>query len=251
MPMSDNLYDRPELYDLISPPDPAMERFYVEEALEGARNVLELACGTGRFTVPMALAGATVVGADLSWAMLYRARTLARERTAAVEFLELDMRKFDLGGRKFDTIIVAANSILHLHTADEFAGFFRSVRRHLLPDGRLVFDAFVPSVAMLARNPAERHLVERMEHPTLGTITLEETTRYNPLTQISYIDWYWSTATERDRWHTPLAMRQIFPEEMPLLLSSGGFRLVDRYGDFDRSPLIPSRFRQVCIAQRV
>lgn len=249
--MSDSPYDRPDLYDLIAPPDPAMERFYIEEALQGERRVLELACGSGRFTVPMALAGATVLGADLSWAMLYLARALATERGAAIEFAELDMRKFDLGGRKFDTVVIAANSILHLHTADDFTTFFRSVRRHLVPDGRLVFDAFVPSVAMLARNPAERHPVQRVTHRSHGSVTLEETTRYDPITQVSHIDWYWSKAGERDFWHSSLEMRQIFPEEMPVLLAAGGFRLAERYGDFDRSPLVAGRFRQVCIARRV
>lgn len=246
--MTDSLYDRPDLYDLVSPPDPAMERFYVEEAQAGGRQVLELACGSGRFTVPMALAGATVTGGDLSWGMLYRARSLAKERGATIELAELDMRSFDLG-RRFDTIVVAANSILHLHTADDFNGFFRAVRRHLLPTGRLVFDAFMPSVSMLSRDPKERRFVERMEGKD-GTVTLEETTRYDPITQVSHIDWYWSTARERDFWHCALAMRQIFPEELPVLLASGGFRLAERYGDFERGPFVRGFFRQVCIATR-
>ena len=247
--MSNSLYDRPDLYDLMHPPHPAMTQFYVDEAVKGGRQVLELACGSGRFTVPMALAGATVVGGDLSWSMLYRARTAAKEHGVTIEFVELDMRTFDLG-RKFDTIAIAANSILHLHTADDFAGFFRCVRRHLEPSGRLVFDAFVPSVAMLSRDPRERHFVERIERPSGGPITLEETTRYDPLTQVSHIDWYWSAEGQHDFWHNTLEMRQIFPEEMPLLLASGGLRLAERYGDFDRRPLAPGCFRQVCIATK-
>jgi len=43
-------------------------------------------------------------------------------------------------------------------------------------------------------------------------------------------------------------MRQIFPQEMPLLLAAGGLRLVARYGDFDRSSLTEDSLRQVCIA---
>jgi SAM-dependent methyltransferase len=246
--MSGSPYDRPDLYDLIAPADPAMERFYVGEALTGGRRVLELACGSGRFTIPMALAGATVTGGDLSPAMLDRARMASRERGATVDFVELDMRNFDLGQR-FDTIIVAANSILHLHTADDFAGFFRCVRQHLGPHGRLVFDAFVPSVRMLSRDPSERHLVERAERQSGGTVTLEETTRYDPITQVSHIGWYWSTPTEPDFWHATLKMRQIFPEELPVLLASGGLRLVERYGDFERNPLTAERWRQVCVCE--
>jgi 2-polyprenyl-3-methyl-5-hydroxy-6-metoxy-1,4-benzoquinol methylase len=144
-----NLYDRPDLYDLMAQPDPALERFYVEMARERGGRVLGLACGSGRLTVPLAQAGLQVTGGDLSAGMLQRARQLAEARAVKLDLVQLDMRDFDLPGRSFDTIIVAINSILHLHRLEDFRGFFRSVARHLSAEGRLVFDAFMPSLAML------------------------------------------------------------------------------------------------------
>ncbi len=41
-------------------------RFYVEEAQKSQGQVLELVCGTGRLTIPLALTGIDVVGTDLS-----------------------------------------------------------------------------------------------------------------------------------------------------------------------------------------
>lgn len=61
-------------------------------------------------------------------------------------------------------------------------------------------------------------------------------------------DWYWSTAERKDFRHTPLELRQIFPQELPLLLEAGGLRLVERFGDFDRSPLTAASHRQVCVS---
>lgn len=247
-PMEQNSpYDRPDLYDLMAPPDPVLERFYVEMACERGGPVLDLACGSGRLTVPLAKAGAQVVGGDLSQEMLQRALRFAQAHGTEVELVQLDMREFDLGGRTFNTIVVAANSVLHLQSLDDFMGFFRSVARHLSPDGRLVFDAFVPSVAILSCDPAERQLVGHAMHETLGNITVEETIRYDPLTQISHVDWYWSTDVRKDFWRTPLQMRQIFPQEMPLLIASGGLRLVERFGDFGRSPFEAGSRRQICV----
>lgn len=245
--MRGNLYDRPDLYDLVSPPDPEMQAFYLGFARERGRRVLELACGSGRLTVPLALAGFDVVGGDLSPAMLEQARRAATVRGAAVELLQLDMRDFDLGGRRFDSIVVATNSVLHLSTLDDFSGFFGSVARHLAPGGRLVFDAFVPSMALLSLAPEQRQLLGRFAHPELGEVTVEETIAYDPIAQLSQIEWYWSTGTEPDFWRTPLQMRQIFPQEMPLLIAAGGLRLVERWGDFDRSPLLAGSRRQVCV----
>ena len=246
--MSASLYDRPDLYDLMSPADPEMEGFYVSESLRRGGRVLELACGTGRFTIPLAKAGLEVVAGDLSEQMLASARAAAAKAGVAIDFRQLDMRDFDLGMR-FDTVIVAANSVLHLHRIEEFRGFFASIERHLAPDGRLVFDAFVPSLALLTRPSGERHPVG-----SFGTDpeapSVEETIDYDPIRQVSQVEWIWSRPGAPDFWRHRLDMRQIFPEEMPVLIAHGGLRLLERLGGFDRSPLTAQSRRQVCICGR-
>lgn len=243
----DSLYDDADLYDLIAPPDPAMAGFYVGEAGGRGRRVLELACGSGRITAPLAANGAEVVGVDISPTMLNRAEAALAERGLAATLLQGDMREFELG-RQFDAVVVAANSLLHLLTHADFAQAFSAMRRHLAPGGRLAFDVFVPSVRLLASSPEERHLVGTFEHPELGEVRIEETIAYDLISQVSRADWHWSTADRRDFRHTVLEMRQIFPQELPLLLELGGLRLESRYGEFDRSPLTGSSRRQVCVA---
>jgi len=242
-----NLYDRPDLYDLMAPPDVSLERFYVGIAQETGGRILDLACGSGRLTIPLAQAGLDVLGTDLSSAMLERARMRAGAHAVEPGFVQLDMRDFDLGGQTFDTIIVTMNSVLHLHSLDDFKGFFGSVGRHLAPSGRLVFDAFLPNIAMLNADPGKRELIAAVVHHELGAITVEETARYDPLIQVRHVDWYWSSVTEKDFWRVTLPMRSIFPQEMPLLIASGGLRLIARFGDFDRSPLAAGSMRQICV----
>lgn len=242
-----SLYDRPDLYDLIAPGGPTLEHFYVGMARERGGHVLDLACGTGRLTIPMAQAGLQVTGGDLSAKMLERAQRFAEARAVEVDLVQLDMHDFDLNGRTFETIIVAMNSVLHLHQPNDFRSFFRSVARHLSKKGVLVFDAFLPNVAMLSCDPNERQLVGTAVHDPLGKISVEEILRYDALTQISHVDWYWSTEAEKDFCKMPLQMRNIFPQEMLLLIALGGLRLVERFGDFDRSPLKAGSARQICL----
>lgn len=244
--MADNLYDWPELYDLVSPADPAMERFYVEASGGPGRRVLDLACGTGRLTLPLARSGAEVTGGDLSETMLATARQRAADEGLDVTLLPLDMRDFDLG-RRFDRVIIAANSLLHLTHTAELLRFLASVARHLEPDGQLIFDIFVPNAWMLSQPHDVRQKLGDFSHPTLGTIGVEETIAYDPIGQISRAEWYWSRPGHPDFRHTPLIMRQIYPQELPLLLERGVFRLVERFGGFDRSPLVPDSMRQVAI----
>ena len=91
------LYDRPDLYALLAPPDAAMERFYGAEVLSRPGPVLELCCGSGRFTLPLARTGRPLVAADLSGTMLAAAADAAAAAGLDIAFLELDMRDFDRG----------------------------------------------------------------------------------------------------------------------------------------------------------
>jgi SAM-dependent methyltransferase len=243
----DTLYSDAELYDLVAPASVEMQRFYVDTAGGPGRTVLDLACGTGRFSVPLVESGAEVTGGDLSATMLERARASAAGHGVDIKFVQLDMREFELDTR-FDSVVIAANSLMHLHTHEDFARCFSTVRRHLKPKGKLLFDVFVPSPALLILAPGQRQHVNTFTHPSLGQVAIEETISYEPISQVSHVEWYWSTPTSQDFRRTPLKLRQIYPQELPLLLSLGGLNLRDRYGDFAFGPIHASSRHQVCVS---
>jgi SAM-dependent methyltransferase len=144
-----DFYDHPDLYDALLPVD-AHVPFYVDLARQQAGAVLELACGTGQLTVPVAVLGLPTVGLDQSSAMLSVARTRASAASVSVAFVQSDMRDFALG-RNFNLIFVARNSLLHLLSTTDLLAALTAVRRHLTPDGVFAFDIFNPDVRMLAR----------------------------------------------------------------------------------------------------
>lgn len=242
-----SLYDDADLYDLVAPRNADMEQFYVEAAGGTGRRVLDLACGSGRFTAPLTASGADVTGADLSPTMLARARHTLAEQGLNAKLIECDMREFSLG-QQFDAVIIAANSLMHLHTEDDFRRTFSAIRKHLAPGGVFAFDVYVPSARLLSLPPNARQPLGTFQHTVLDSVTVEETIVYDPVTQITRADWYWSTETKRDFRHTRLDLRQIYPQELPLLLELGGLQLRDRFGGFDRSPMTRQSFRQVCLA---
>ena len=250
------LYSDPELYDSLFPDARdsasvqdesrrervlASERFYLEEARNSAGRVLEMACGSGRLTIPIAQSGIGVIGADLSKSMLDPARAKADRAGVEIQFFEADMRSFDLPG-KFAAVLIPGNSLLHLFTAEDLMQCFRSVRRHLAPNGRLIFDISKWDLAMLARHPGERYPVL-----TVKDITMEETATYDAADQIRHINWYLSKPGAPDFRVIEYTLRVIFPQELLLLLDAAGFRVDARYGEFTREPFTSSSPRQVCI----
>lgn len=68
-----SLYDMPELYDAIVPRGPC-EAFYRHEAKRGGP-LLELACGTGELTLPIARDGHDIIGLDAYASRCVRGRT--------------------------------------------------------------------------------------------------------------------------------------------------------------------------------
>jgi SAM-dependent methyltransferase len=165
-----------------------------------------------------------------------------------VDFVEGDMRDFDLDGT-FSFIFIARNSLLHLHSPEDFLACFACVRRHLRPDGVFAFDVFNPSVEILARPSGQRFPVMEYIHPEKGQVTIEQTGAYDAATQVNRVTWYFSSAEHRDFLTVPVHLRSLFPQELPLLLEKGGLRLDARYGSFDREPFTSESRHQVCLCR--
>jgi SAM-dependent methyltransferase len=241
------LYDHPEIYDaLFHPEGHAAHYMAVADSRPGA--VLELACGSGQLTVPLARPGRRVVGIDLSRPMLDAAERRATAAGASAEFMEADMRAFDVG-RDFELVFVARNSLLHLSTVEDFVATFAAVRRHLAPGGLFAFDVFNPNVRMLAQPAGERAFVMRAPSEEHGELTVEATSDYDAETQVNRATWYISAPGRPDAWVSPLHLRSIFPQELPLLLAAGGFRLLSRAGNLSGAAFTSSSARQVCVCE--
>lgn len=242
------LYSDPELYDSLFPKakESVSERFYVDEARQSGGPVLEAGCGSGRLTIPIAHSGVEILGMDLSPTMLAAARSKALAAGAGIEFVEADMREFHLG-RRFSTVLISGNSLLHLLTTEDLLRCLTTIRRHLEPTGRLIFDISKWDLARLARDPAQRYPVLQVNQGQRTEVSVEESASYDAAAQIRDFTWFLSTPSEPDFRVIEYRLRVIFPQELPLLLNAAGFRLETRYGEFTRIPFDSSSPRQVCI----
>src|SRR4051794_9591943 len=248
--MSEQFYSDAKLYDRLFPGGEQAVDFYRAEADRQGGSVLELACGTGHKLIPIASDGHPCTGVELSPHMLSEAQRKADERGVEVEWVQGDMRGFDLG-RTFDLVLVAANSLLHLQDAEELVDCFRSVRRHLAPGARLVFDVFNPSVRMLALADGVRRRRDALSFvdPDRGVVHVDVAETYDAAAQVTHGTWYFSTDSEADFVVAPLEIRSIFPQELPLLLSLGGLRAVERFGDWSRGPFTGDAALQLYVCE--
>ncbi len=248
--MSERFYSDARLYDRLFPGgEPAVD-FYRAGADRLGGRVLELGCGTGHKLIPIASDGHPCVGLDFSQDMLAEARDKADGRGVAVEWVHGDMRDFDVG-RTFDFVFIAGNSLLHLHEAEDLVSCFRSVRRHLAPGARFAFDVFNPSLRLLAEAVGTRRTRESLSctDPDRGEVSVDVTETYDARAQVTRGTWHLSTDSEPEFIVLPLEIRSIFPQELPLLLSLGGLRLIDRFGDWSGGSFTGAEPLQLCICE--
>ncbi len=219
--------------------------------------ILDLGAGTGRLALPLARDGHRVVAMDQAPAMLERLRQRAAKAPAAVaeriEPVVGDLRTFDLTkGRRerFGLAIAAFNVVEHLYTRVELAAFLGRVAAHLEPDGTLAFDVQMPDPRWLSRDPDHHWARTRFTHPTTGRQLVYTTNHdYDPVTQIALIRVYYEPVDGGPVRVAKLSQRKFFPAELEALVAASGFRMVERYGDFDGAPLDGMAASQVLICK--
>jgi SAM-dependent methyltransferase len=229
-------------------------RFYVEQATRFGAPVLELGVGTGRVALALALAGHEVFGIDRMQAMLDGARArlerLPKAARARASFAEGDLRTLRLR-KRFPLVISPFNVFMHLYTREDIETALATVRAHLAPEGRFVFDVLSPDAAALARDPGKVYRCGHVTRPEDGRrYRYSENFQYDPVSQIQVIRMIFEDTEEEGRiLQTPLAHRQFFPAELEALLHYNGFEIEARYGDFDRRELRGDAESQIIVAR--
>ena len=121
----------PVNYDHEDPSDTGVA-FYRALAQEAGGSVLEIACGTGRVSIPIARLGFAVTGLDIVPGML----ALARSKSAGLptRWVEGDARAFDLG-EQFRLIFLTRNAFQAFLTRADQEVLLERVRAHLHDEG--------------------------------------------------------------------------------------------------------------------
>ena len=221
--------------------------YWQQQCAQYVGPTLELACGSGRLTIPLANEGVDIEGLDLSASMLARARE--KSRGLHLPWHLGDATDFTVD-RKFSFIFLPNNSIAHLLNCFDLISCLNRVRRHLTKEGRFALDYFNPSLALLLRGPEERSPVAEFAHPDTGErVTVTEASAYDNATQINHIRWFWRFEAEDTETVTDLPMRVYFPQELDDLLAVSGFAIEEKYGDYDLSPFTASSQKQLIVAR--
>jgi SAM-dependent methyltransferase len=268
--MSVSPWDSPELYELENADDLHFDLPFWRGLVErrAPRRVLELGCGTGRLTFPLAAAGVAADGAfeleglDSSEPFLEHARAALAEQPAdvraAVRLTAGDMRSFALEQR-FDLVVVPFNSLAYLHTRADQLACLRTARAHLAPGGAFAFDLLAPRFDYLAEalHPFPPMRVDAdiaAPAPGVERFTRACVDRYDPSTQTLTSTLYYDVQRSdgaSERHMRDLAWHMYFPAELEGLLEAAGLEPVERRGGWNGEPADGDARRYVFVCREV
>ena len=225
------------------------ERFATAEAevaevqkLTGApfRRVLDLCCGPGRHSIPLARLGARVTGVDLSPFLLEKARSRAELEKVNLEWVQEDMRNFARPGA-FELVISLFTSFGYFQDGEEDLMVLRNVFRSLVPGGSFVIDVMGKEIVARGYAPSS---VEKREDGSMLAQSREV-----------YDDWYrirshWLLIRDREVTHIHFDTALYSGRELADLLKKAGFETVKLFGSLQGIPYDLKAQRLVAVATK-
>ncbi len=198
--------------------------------------IIELACGTGRLTIPMAKRGFQMIGVDLHEGMLERAKQKAKEQRVSIELLRQDCTKLTIPV-KSSLVFMTGNSFQHFLTNELQDALLQSVHRHLIEDGIFIFDTRNPLLHELAAVDEYEQTYSDKSGNQIIEFHREE---YDAMTQILHCHTdreIYQKETLITKEQDGISLRFSFPIEMARLLEHNGFEVLHQFGDWDKNEL--------------
>jgi SAM-dependent methyltransferase len=199
--------------------------------------VLELGCGTGRITVPVARSNPRIVGIDRSMPMLERAaRKVRRARlTGDALLIRGDIRHLPFRRAQFPLVMAPYGILQSLTREADLAATLASVAR-ITPKGARFGIDLVPDLPRWSEYEARKTMAGRMGLRT--TVSLVESVTQDRARGLTIFDQRYVTTRDgvRRQHRFSLTFRTLSVRQMTNRLERAGFRIAAVLGDYRGGP---------------
>ncbi|WP_207455414.1 class I SAM-dependent methyltransferase [Azospirillum sp. SYSU D00513] len=217
--------------------------FYKERAAADGGPVLEIGCGTGRLTIPLARAGHEVWAVDVSDAMLAQLRAkLAAEPEAVrarVHAVRADAASLDLPARDFRLAAVPFNVLMLIPDFQAQRSTLASAAAHLAPGGRLALDVMNPLTLPMDEDASAAPSTPR-RNPRTGNqyVRRSRCSRLDERQRQRIHGWYEELLPDGriEMSEFSYHWRMIFRYELELMIEAAGLAVESVAGDFEGAP---------------
>lgn len=220
-------------------------------ASKGKGTLIDIACGTGRLTIPLAKNGFKLMGGDVNEGMLNEAVKKSSNLDLPIDWVEQDCTKLDLN-IKSNLIYSVGNSFQHFLTNEAQDGLLSSINKHLESNGIFIFGTRFPSEEELLQPTTEEYWRTYTDGET--KVDIYTISNYDSLNQIQH-----NTTIRKYKNNegiiikekrTNISLRYVFPKEMERILLSNGFAIVDVFKDWNETPVTNDSYEMIYVCKK-
>ena len=217
-------------------------KFWQAMAERAKGPILELGCGTGRVTIPVARTGARIVGVDRSSEMLSHALKRARRARSRGRptFLRGDIRFLPFRtSARFDLVMAPYGILQSLVRESDVKATLASVARVLAPGGIFGVD-LVPDLPVW-KEYRDKVRFRGLRRGGTSRITLVESVRQDRAKKLTLFDQEYIEQRGRERTtrRFTLVFRTLTVPQMSKRLEKAGFQIKAVLGDYSGEPWDP------------
>ena len=203
-------------------------------ALEQNSAILDVGCGTGIVTVPLAETGLETIGIDLTEAMLERAKEKAEGRDN-LSFHRMNALEFELDTR-FALAVMTGNAFQQFLSEEEIRTLLANIHRHLQKGGLLVFDTRLPEGYDLSLDEDFRFYQTYADSAGQPVHYFDKQVRYDTDAGLLYFEMKRQYADGRER-RSSETIKFTPLDKLLALIQESGFEVVEIYKDWELGSL--------------
>lgn len=233
------------LYDQLNPFGNDSEFFCKQAHDLGARNIIDLGCGTGLLTLELAKRGHSATGIEPAAAML----SVAQEKPGANAIKWIRGSYEQMQELRADMIIMTSHVAQFFLDDADWLAMLRTAHKTLNNGGYLVFD------------------IRRLTHPPFPTFPTEDSPKEVKNTSAGTVQW-WSKLLRVENKRVSYELHYLFADsgqkiaslnelafrsqdEITQALVDTGFEVQNIYGDWDKSLVTDNSPEMIFIAKEV
>ncbi|AEE97136.1 class I SAM-dependent methyltransferase [Mahella australiensis] len=201
----------------------------VQSVFDKSASVLDVACGTGTYTLAMAKMGYNMIGIDISRAMIDIAMASAADGGLTAAFYVMDMTDLSVfQPASFDGVMCMGNSLVHLSNEAMVSIALKEFHRVLKAPGKLLLQ-------IMNYDRIIKYRIDQLPTVRNDDIGLVFNRRYRFEPQ-GYIEFITELTVGGQCFENSVKLLPLQSQKLVSILSDAGFADISLYGDFDKRP---------------
>ena len=218
-------------YDYIFPTGEQQLKFIAQAAGMPPKKVLDIACGSGGYSVALAKAGYSVTAIDLDEKMIEM--TLAKKHKEGLDIDAMVCNMLDIskrfGGNAFDLVFCIGNSIVHLRSKEDILDALKQMQACVKPGGTLV-------IQIINFDRVFKHRISSLPTIVNDDIGLKFVRNYDYDEKKGFIKFNTlltvNEANGGEEYENTVELLPLMSSDLKELMKKAGFRDISFYGDF-------------------